>query len=201
MSNYTSYIIFWMVMFVILGAFWYVLDRRHGVKWYRFWFRMTHKDPLPDDVVVGFIYNRRSRHKVVMATILSTLQTFIALFSVDTLNLLVELILWIVEIPMTMVGFAIGPLVFKIWRRKDEMLDAVDDLEQKYLGGDEERKPEPKVESKPEPEPPVEEKKEEVKPEPVEEKPKEEPAPEKKDDDDDDEPPDPRAMFEKYTKR
>ena len=183
-------------MFVILGAFWYVIDRRRGVKWYRIWYRLTHKDPLPSDITVGFIYNRRSRHKVVMATLLSTVQTFIALLSVESLNLLVELILWIVEIPMMMVGFAIGPLVFKIWRRKDDMLDAVDDLEQKYLGSESEAESAPEKEVTPEPPVKVEEKK----PEPEKEKPKEDPTPEQKNDDDDDEP-DARAMFEKYTKR
>ncbi|MGJ8654168.1 MAG: hypothetical protein ACSHX8_12920 [Opitutaceae bacterium] len=135
MSNYTSYIIFWMVMFIILGAFWYVLDRLHGVRWYRYWYGLTHRDPLPQNVVVGFVYNRRSRHKVVMATIVSTVQTFVALTSLESINLLVELVLWIVEIPMVMVGFAIGPLVFKVWKRKDKMLDAIDDFEQSHLGG------------------------------------------------------------------
>ena len=136
MSEYTSYILFWMVLFIILGSFWYILDRLHGVRWYRRWYALTHRDPLPQDVVVGFIYNRRSRHKVVMATVLSTVQTFIALTSVESLNLLVELILWIVEIPMVMIGFAIGPMAFKLWKRKDEMLDAVDDFEQSHFSGD-----------------------------------------------------------------
>ncbi|MGJ8638460.1 MAG: hypothetical protein ACSHYA_03630 [Opitutaceae bacterium] len=140
MSSYTSYIIFWMVIFVLLGAFWYIVDRMHGVRWYRRWYRLTHSDPLPANIVVGFIYNRRSRHKVVMATVLSTVQTFIALTSVETLNLLVELVLWIVEIPMVMLGFAIGPLAFKLWKRKDEMLDAVDDFEQSHFGESEDAK-------------------------------------------------------------
>ena len=135
MSNYTSYIIFWMVVFVMLGAFWYIVDRLHGVRWYRRWYKLTHRDPLPQNVVVGFVYNRRSRHKVVMAAVVSTVQTFVALTSLESLNLLVELILWIVEIPMVMVGFAIGPLVFKVWKRKDTMLDAIDDFEQSHFSG------------------------------------------------------------------
>lgn len=180
MSNYTSYIIFWMVMFTMLGAFWYIVDRLHGVRWYRRWYGLTHEDPLPPNVTVGFVYNRRSRHKVVMAAIVSTVQTFIALTSVESLNLLVELILWIVEIPMVMLGFAIGPLVFKIWKRKDTMLDAIDDFEQSHFGGDvaeEPARPAKKKVAKPDAAP---------KPEA--------PASE-------DEKPDAKQLFDRYTKR
>jgi hypothetical protein len=145
-----------MVMFTMLGAFWYIVDRLHGVRWYRRWYALTHESPLPDDVTVGFVYNRRSRHKVVMAAVVSTVQTLIALTSVEALNLLVELILWIVEIPMVMLGFAIGPLVFKVWKRKDTMLDAMDDFEQSHFGNDAAAQPSkkkaPEVDAAPKPE-------------------------------------------------
>ncbi|WOO41697.1 hypothetical protein [Rubellicoccus peritrichatus] len=183
MSNHTSYIVFWMIMFVILGAFWYIIDRRYGVKWYRLWYRLTHKDPLPDNIAVGFVYNRRSRHKAVMAAVLSTLQTFVALYSVQSLNLLVELVLWLVEIPMTMIGFMIGPFAFKLWGRKDEMLDAIDDLEQKHLGGRDIEDDSTRDKAK------------EVKVKPAAKK-EPEPAPAPKE-----EKPDPKKLFDRYTKR
>lgn len=129
MSAMTSYIVFWMIFFVLLGAFWYVIDRHYGVKWYRRWFRLTHKEPLPEDVVAGFVYNRRTRHKALMATVLSTIQTGIALVQMDNLNLLVELILWIVEVPMTLVGFGLGPWAYRLWRRKDAVFDKIDEWE------------------------------------------------------------------------
>jgi len=116
-------------MFTILGAFWYVLDRRYGVGVYRKWYRLTHENPLPDNVSRGFVYNRKTRHKALMATILSTIQSVIAVASIEQPNLLVELILWIVEVPMTLLGFAIGPWVYRLWKRRDEMFDAIDDLE------------------------------------------------------------------------
>lgn len=180
MSNYTSYIIFWMVMFTMLGAFWYIVDRLHGVRWYRRWYALTHREPLPQDVTVGFVYNRRSRHKVVMATVVSTVQTFVALTSVESLNLLVELILWIVEIPMVMLGFAIGPLVFKVWKRKDTMLDAIDDFEQSHFGDKEAGQSEKPTKAKKAP----------VKAEPKPEKPT-----------GDDGAPDAKEMFDRFTKR
>lgn len=186
MANYTSYIIFWMILFVLLGAFWYVVDRRYGIKWYRRFYGWTHAEPLPADIQVGFIYNRRSRHKAVMATVLSTLQTLIALYSVESLNLLVELILWLVEIPMTMLGFALGPFAFKLWGRKDRMLDALDDFEAKHLTKstgepEDERAPQRETAATRPTESPT----------PDASKPTDVPA----------EPVDPKKMFDRYTKR
>ena len=135
MSGLTSYITFWMVLFVLLGAFWYVIDRRFGVKWYRFWYKLTNKEPLPDEVEVGFIFNRKSRHKALMATMLSTVQTVAALYSIETINLLVELILWIVEVPMTMLGFIIGPWAYKLWKGRDDVFDALDEINAKDTRG------------------------------------------------------------------
>jgi hypothetical protein len=170
-----------MVMFTMLGAFWYIVDRLHGVRWYRRWYRLTHESPLPANVTVGFVYNRRSRHKVVMAAVVSTLQTFIALTSVESLNLLVELILWIVEIPMVMLGFAIGPLVFKVWKRKDTMLDAIDDFEQSHFGNEELQGSKPTAKKAPR----------------ADDAPKPEtPAPSSADDK-----PDAKQLFDRYTKR
>ena len=135
MSGLTSYITFWMVLFVLLGAFWYIIDRRFGVKWYRFWYNLTNKVPLADDVEVGFIFNRKSRHKVLMATGLSTIQTVAALYSIESINLLVELILWIVEVPMTMFGFLIGPWAYKLWKGRGDVFDALDEINAKDTKG------------------------------------------------------------------
>ncbi|WP_309006970.1 hypothetical protein [Pelagicoccus sp. SDUM812005] len=179
----TSYLVFWIVMFLILGAFWYVVDRKYGQGVYRFWYRLTHEKPLPESVQRGFVYNRKTRHKALMATLLSTAQSIVAVMSVAEPNLLVELILWIVEVPVTLLGFAIGPWVFGIWRRKDEVFDAIDDLESgdKTIGdvfGKAEK-------AKAKPQPPAK---------------KLTASPEKKDGDDDDDI-DPREMIRRYTKR
>ena len=179
MSGLTSYIIFWMVLFVILGAFWYIIDRRFGVRWYRLWHKLTNKAPLPDDVEVGFIFNRKSRHKALMATGLSTLQTVAALYSIESINLLVELILWIVEVPMTMLGFLIGPWAFKLWKGRADMFEALDEINAKDTKGKPlpEEAPASSKESPPATEVKVEEKKI----------------------DESDDPEDPRDMMRKYT--
>jgi hypothetical protein len=129
MSTLTSYIAFWMILFVLLGAFWYVIDRRYGVHWYRRWYRLTRPEPLPEGIVAGFVYNRRTRHKALMATVLSTLQTALALLQGENLNLLVELVLWLVEVPMTLLGFALGPWAYRLWQRKDVVFDKLDEWE------------------------------------------------------------------------
>lgn len=129
MSNHTSYLIFWMLIFVILGIFWYIIDRRYGVSIYRFWFKLSRKNPLPEEVVRGFVYKRKTRHKALMATVLSSAQSIIMLVAAAKPNLLVELILWIVEIPMTLIGFALGPWAYQIWNRKEKVFDTIDDLE------------------------------------------------------------------------
>lgn len=185
MANITSYLVFWIVMFVILGAFWYVVDRRYGQRAYRAWYRLTHEKPLPEGVQRGFVFNRRTRHKALMATLLSTTQSVIAVASIAQPNLLVELILWIVEVPATLLGFAIGPWVYKIWARRGEVFDAIDDLEsgEKSLMDLARGKKEKEPTSEPAPEP--------SEPPPA--------APEKKGDGDDDI--DPREMIRRYTKR
>lgn len=181
MSNLTSYIVFWMVLFVLLGTFWYIIDRRYGVKWYRFWYKLTNKEPLHDDVDVGFIFNRKTRHKVMMAGMLSTVQTVAALASIDSINLLVELILWIVEVPMTMLGFIIGPWTYKLWRGRNDVFEALDEINAKDKIG----KPLPNEKSDTN-----------LTEEIIEEK-KEEEAPEPKDDSGNDD--DPRDMMSRYT--
>lgn len=176
MANITSYLVFWIVMFVILGAFWYVVDRKYGQRLYRFWYGLTHEKPLPESVRRGFVYNRKTRHKALMATLLSTAQSVVAVMSIAQPNLLVELILWIVEVPVTLIGFAIGPWVFNIWRRKDEMFDAIDDLG----SGEKDITQVFSKKEKPVTEPPAK------------------PVSDKKDGDDD---VDPRDMIRRYTKR
>lgn len=165
-------------MFVILGAFWYVVDRKYGQRFYRFWYGLTHEKPLPETVQRGFVYNRKTRHKALMATLLSTAQSIVAVMSVAQPNLLVELILWIVEVPVTLLGFAIGPWVFSVWRRKDEVFDAIDDIESGEKGIGSVFSGSAKKVAKEEPKASV--------------------APPKGDDDDDI---DPREMIRRYTKR
>lgn len=113
------------LLFFIVGTMIYILDRSmKGV--YRWWYDMTHRDPLEEDR--GFIFNRRTRTKFTVATIITTIQTGLAIWLTET-NLLTELILWPLSIPILVLGFYTGPFIFRIWDRRAPVMDKLDELE------------------------------------------------------------------------
>lgn len=116
-------------MFVVFGVFWYILDRSKGVAWYRVWHKWTHREPLAEDVIQGFIFNRKTRVKLTAATIISTIQSIIAVVFGSDINLLAEFLLWIFEVPATMIGMGLGSLLFPLWSRKDKAFNLLDRFE------------------------------------------------------------------------
>ena len=128
MFTVTTYVIFWIIIFFFMGIKWAILDRYIGVKIYRFIYRMTHEHPLPASVERGFIYQQGTKRKLAMATILSTFQSVMALIYSDV-NPLVELIMWGLEVPITMMGFYSAPYVYRWWSKKDDLFEWFDDIE------------------------------------------------------------------------
>lgn len=128
MLSVQQYIIFWSILFVGFGSAWYNFDRRFGIKWYRSWYNMTHKDKLPTDKAIGFIYNRSTHSKAATAGLISTLQTILVVMYMDV-NLLASLFMWVIEIPLMMLGFYLGPLVALMWQKKEKLFETVDKVE------------------------------------------------------------------------
>lgn len=118
----------WVFVFVVVGAFWYVVDKRLGVLVYRWWYAMTHKDPLPDGPPQGFIFNQQAKARFSAALTLCVVQSSLAIFAahVDPSREIISLFL---EVPLLMLGFYFGPWLDRLWQSKDEILDTVDKLE------------------------------------------------------------------------
>lgn len=123
-----QYVIFWSILFVSFGAVWYNFDRRFGIKWYRSWYNMTRKEKLTTEKQIGFIYNRSTHSKAAMAALVASAQSVMVVMYMDV-NLLASLIMWVVEIPLMMLGFYLGPFVYAMWRKKETLFTTMDKVE------------------------------------------------------------------------
>lgn len=122
-----QYIMLWTIFFFMFGTIWYNLDRRFGVNIYRWWYNLTHKNALPEDKDVGFIYNRSIKARVTFAFVVSTLQSILAWkIQVDPLA---EVFMWIAEVPIMLVGFYCGPVTYSLWQKKEAFYETIDDIE------------------------------------------------------------------------
>lgn len=128
MLTVTQYVVFWSIVFIGFGATWYNFDRRFGVKWYRSWYNMTHKDKLTTEKAIGFIYNRSTHSKAASAALVATLQSILVVMYMNV-NLLASLIMWVVEIPLLMLGFYLGPFAYAMWQKKETLFKTVDKVE------------------------------------------------------------------------
>ncbi len=122
------YTIFRVIVALVAGAIFYIIDRRGGTGLYRWWYGMTHEHPLPGHVHRGFVYNRNTRNRVVAATILSSLIAIPALMYGGH-NALLELGLWLLSIPVIVGAFMVGPRIAALWGKRDDVYNAVDKWE------------------------------------------------------------------------
>ena len=128
MTGEISYVVSWLAAFAVVGALWYVADRKVGIYLYRWIYDLSHEKGLPRETVKGFIYNQRARSKFTAATVLAVIQTAVAI-SRGGGNPVLEIVTFFAEIPAMLVGFYIGPFFFRMWERKDTILDKMDEFE------------------------------------------------------------------------
>jgi hypothetical protein len=117
-----------LVLGVIEGAVLYVVDCRVGVRAYRWWFDLTHREPMADGIERGFILNRTANARFTMATVVALVQNGMALM-VGMVDAFPAMLTIAVEVPVLMGGFYLGPFLRRLWHRKDPLLDVVDQLE------------------------------------------------------------------------
>jgi hypothetical protein len=159
MPAFTYYLVSMAVVFIVWGAIWYNLDRAYGVAIRRWWYNLTHEHPLPPGEGRGFIYERDTRTKFTWATILSTIQSALVVIYSGSVDLLMELPAWLIEVPLMVVGMYLGRPLGNLWGGRDRVFDKLDEWERE-LGDDEQPKPDaadkPKAAAEPraaEPEP------------------------------------------------
>ena len=119
----------WLLVFLVVGAIWYTLDRALGTRVYRWIYAMTHRDPLPAQEVKGFIHGQKAKMRFMVAVVLSIAQSALVLSSISIANPFAELMSFFLQIPVVMLGFYLGPWIYRVWERKEDIFDKVDRIE------------------------------------------------------------------------
>lgn len=120
---FTGYTRNWVLGYLFLGVIFYTIDRTWLIR-IKSWFQDPSAKPL------GFVYGQKASRKVVFAGIVSTVETFAFLiFTTWNSHLSVELFLWLVDIPMMVIGFGVGALLFPLWAKREKAYKAIDELD------------------------------------------------------------------------
>ena len=128
--NYGGYAAQCLVLYVILGIAWYFFDSIYGVKLYRWFYNLSHKEPMPAEVVRGFMYGQSTKKQARVAFLISTGQSIYMIWGQDV-NLLVELILWLLEIPAMLIGVWLGGPIFGAYKKRDNLFETVDRVKER----------------------------------------------------------------------
>src|SRR3989344_70668 len=113
--------------YATLGIVWYLLDRAYGVYVYRWFYDFFHKEPMPAHVTRGVMFNQPTNRKVTVAFVISTVQSAYMIWSTEV-NLLVELIMWLLEVPALLIGFAAGTWVHRFLVKRSVIFDRLDEF-------------------------------------------------------------------------
>lgn len=130
--NVWNYAMSVLSAFLALGVGCYLLDRKYGISVYRWWYNLTRSQPMPESISLGFLYGQSTNRKVTVATVLASAFSVYLLwqhkFDLLTINFLVELIVWVAEIPSMMLGFYLGSFIWQLLLHRSEYFDKLDTL-------------------------------------------------------------------------
>jgi hypothetical protein len=106
-------LLIYVVVFVVLGGILYLLDERYGVEKYKAWWKFTHKDPLPEGSLVGFVCGRRTKDRIFPAACVVLVTCFVLRYlgEHDVIALLLKGTF--LMFPGLLIGFLIAALVRK----------------------------------------------------------------------------------------
>lgn len=117
-----------LVVLLLVGAILYAVDRRFGVAFYRWWHNLTSANPLSEGEETGFLYRRNARARFSAATAVALLGNGVLWWfgHHGVFGVMFSTILTVVGL---MAGFYLGPLLDRLWTRKDPLLDVIDKFE------------------------------------------------------------------------
>lgn len=109
------YFISMVLVYLILGINFFILDKKYGVKFYNFIAKISSEniELFENNYEKGFIYNQTKKQKMVVATITSFVLSFIVIYT-GHVSLPVELAMFFIEIPIMYTGFLLGPIQLKL---------------------------------------------------------------------------------------
>lgn len=125
--NVWGYVWSCLSAYAALGIAWYLLDRRYGIHVYRWFYDLFNTDPMPTHIVRGFMYNQPTNRKVTIAFLFSTAQSLYMMWNAE-MNFLVELIMWVLEVPAMLIGFGAGSWVQRLLVRRSEIFNRFDEF-------------------------------------------------------------------------
>lgn len=128
MFDSAAFFLSWFLVFLLCGGMLYIVDRSTGVRVRRWFYDMTHEHPRSDGQEFGFIYNRPARNRFTCAVFLSVLQSVCAVTE-GVSSLTNEILSVFAEVPCLMLGFYFGPLLYRVWSRREKVFDTVDQIE------------------------------------------------------------------------
>ena len=120
--------LFYILIFMFLGAVWYNLDAAFGASIHDWWFSMTHKGGVQPTARCGFIYKRKAKARF-YAALLLTAAGYLLLSHWMAFGPLAKLSVAACGLVATFVGFYLGPALHVLWRKKDLVLDQIDKVE------------------------------------------------------------------------
>lgn len=122
-----------IVALLVLGAGWYLVDQKWGIRWYRLYYNFTRKEPLADNEDMGFLHHRKAQDRVKCIAVIVVLQTLL----IAILWGLLSAIIWIAPqfIFMT-IGMYLMVFIRGQWQRSAGIFEVLDKIE----SGDEETK-------------------------------------------------------------
>lgn len=123
-----TYLIPWLLGFVLVGAAIHIADRRYGVPLYRWWYNRSRETKMPESEEMGFIY-RRSRKRQRYATyIISGLQSTYVVWT-KGVDPMLEIVAFVFEAEIMIIGFWVGNKLYKYLEMRDRLDDGLDNRE------------------------------------------------------------------------
>lgn len=100
-------------VFVIVGGILSLLDEKYGVEKYNAWWKFTHKEPLPEGNLLGFICGRNTGERVFPAGVITVIICFFLRYlgEHDLISLLIKGSF--LMMPGLLIGFALAGLIRK----------------------------------------------------------------------------------------
>jgi hypothetical protein len=97
-------------MLAVISMFLYLLDRTW--LWravYRFLYNFFHREAMPKEVVIGFVYNQPMSRKLKVAALISFAAFIGTVWELKfSISFLVQIFLGILDVPAVLIGFVLG---------------------------------------------------------------------------------------------
>jgi hypothetical protein len=117
-----------VISFLLLGILLYWFDATAGRGIYRSWFALTHKDPLPEGSVRGFMVNRTVRPRITLLVILTVL-CYAVWFSLNKVTV-PDILIGLLGFVCTLIGTYLAPLIIRTLPKSvNKTLDYVEQVE------------------------------------------------------------------------